>query len=148
MKRWFGGIVISVLLSSSALAVDCATMPDRTPGLFWRYRIIDEKPCWYRGDAALPKSDLIWTPAEPAKVQEQFAGPAPLAPIQVKTISYRMADIEPANVGRDHAVNAIADMIVLLGFCAVIGCMFWPICRSSPKSPRNSSAPPSIGEIP
>src|SRR5882724_6220244 len=85
-------ISLLALSMSAASAIDCSKAPDRTPGPFWRYRIIDGAQCWYPGETVLPKTDLSW--ARPAVEPETIDEPPAmqLTPVLVRTIAYRPAE--------------------------------------------------------
>src|SRR5262245_66572160 len=82
-------ICILALSISTASAIDCSKAPDRTPGPFWRYRIIDGERCWYRSETVLPKAELSWPqPAvEPGRIDEPPA--MQLTPVLVRTLAFR-----------------------------------------------------------
>ena len=112
----------------SAHALDCTKSPDRTPGSFWRYRLIDDQRCWYRSESALPKSELRWaTSAEPATAKEEIldAAAQALAPILVPTISYRQVARSP----EPDSDNSLLVMIAAGGFALVIAGLLWPVRR-------------------
>src|SRR3982074_2017576 len=92
MRLAYITISLLALSISTASAIECSKAPDRTPGPFWRYRIIDGAQCWYRGETVLPKADLNWS--RPA-VEPATSGDPPamqLAPVLVRTIAYRPAE--------------------------------------------------------
>lgn len=58
-------VLIAALALSTTSAdamIDCRSKPDRAEGRGWRYRVIEGRNCWYRGDAR-PRTGLQW--AEP-----------------------------------------------------------------------------------
>src|SRR6266568_454223 len=110
---------------STASAIECSKAPDRTPGPFWRYRIIDGVQCWYRGETVLAKADLNWP--QPAAVNPVRIDEPPVqqvAPVIVRTIAYRPPEQQIVRDGR-----AIASVVVVIGFSIVIAGMFWPMRR-------------------
>src|SRR5689334_4754021 len=86
-------IGLLALSISAASAIECSKAPDRTPGPFWRYRIIDGAQCWYRSETVLAKADLAWS--QPAAEQAVIDAP-PLAPVLVRTIAIRPAESQIA----------------------------------------------------
>lgn len=119
---FFGGLFIGL---SAAGAVECAAKPDiRTPGMFWRYRVIDERQCWYRGDSALPKSALTWAPSEPETPAGAVYVSAPLSPVLVPTISYK----PPVRPKESHP-DAMLYIVVGVGFGLAFAGMVWPLRR-------------------
>jgi hypothetical protein len=127
----FGGVVGFIaglfLGLSSAHALDCTKSPDRTPGPFWRYRLIDHQQCWYRSEFALPKSELNWAQARPQSAAEEIidAAAQALAPILVPTISYRRTERQQEPVPD----NSLLVMMAGIGFAAAIGGLLWPVRR-------------------
>ena len=117
-------IGLLALSISTASAIECSKAPDRTPGPFWRYRIIDGAQCWYRGETVLPKADLNWPQraVEPQTIDEPPA--IQLAPVLVRTVAYRPAEHQ---IAQDR--HGIAGVAVVIGFSFVIAGMFWPMRR-------------------
>jgi hypothetical protein len=117
-------ISLLALSISAASAIDCSKAPDRTPGPFWRYRIIDGAQCWYRGETVLPKADLNWPQraVDPGMIDEPPA--MQLTPVLVRTVAYRPAEHQIA-----QNRHAIASVVVGIGFSIVIAGMFWPMRR-------------------
>jgi hypothetical protein len=122
---------------STASAIECSKAPDRTPGAFWRYRVIDGAQCWYRGETVLPKADRSWP--QPAAEPERIGEPPvrPLAPVVVRTVAFRppepqttASESQTASGGRVIANGrVIASAVVVIGFSIVIAGMFWPMRR-------------------
>lgn len=115
----FGGLtgfIAGLFLGLSAAgAVDCIDKPDlSTPGPVWRYRVIDERRCWYRGEAVLAKSELAWRRPE---LDMAFNA---LKPVLVKTVSYR-PELSESNV--------TLAVFAGLGFAIVIAGLLWPLRR-------------------
>lgn len=152
-------LAITILLATtvSASAVDCARVPDRTPGPTWRYRVVDGERCWYRGDAVLAKSELQWrTESEVVQVGSVGRKPrpeenpivtppasdaattgagehramtfaAPLKPTPVRTVSY---PVEQPTRG-DVATRVIGVWIIAAAFGLAVAGMMWPVRRRS-----------------
>jgi hypothetical protein len=128
-------ISLLVLSISTASAIECSKAPDRAPGPFWRYRIIDGAQCWYRSEAVLPKADLSWprSSVEPEKIDEQHAM---LAPVLVRTIAIRPPEpqiTQEQQIAQAQQISqggrVISSAVIVVGFGIVIGGMFWPVRR-------------------
>lgn len=105
---------LTLLLTSMspAMALDCATSPDRTSGSgpTWRYRIVESKQCWYQRQISVPKADLRWAPSDselPVIVLDE-----PLRPVLVQTVSYRAVEIQ----GRDEAPLVSTRLMIFWGW--------------------------------
>ncbi len=129
--KTIAAILILLSILTSAHAIDCTRAPDRTPGPFWRYRVIDNQQCWYRSETVLPKSELQWATAvvetservEPAKV-EKTQDRLPLKPVPVQTIAYRVE----APPRQDYDKRwLIALGIISSGFGVAMAGMLWPL---------------------
>ncbi len=118
-------ILILLSAASSAHAIECAHAPDRTPGPFWRYRVIDNAQCWYRSESVLPKTELAWGKPEEESPRPELAMTfnAPLKPVSVQTIAYR---VEPPPEDRG-GLSLIALAVIAVGFGAGMAGMLWPI---------------------
>lgn len=53
-------MLLAALMISFALADECEPQRVQDDGHYWSYRIIDGKPCWYRGRPGKPKNELHW----------------------------------------------------------------------------------------
>ena len=59
-------LVITLLIcwsvgTSSAQAIECLSVPNRSESGWWSWREIDGRKCWYKKVGAVPpKSELIW----------------------------------------------------------------------------------------
>lgn len=126
------GAVLVLLIVAATASVSCASSPDRTPGMFWRYRVVDGMRCWYRGDSILPKSELTWAPAVEHTVEFGDKAKAnPLVPNRVQTISYRLEgeQKDPAfEPWKTKDTIAIIFGTVGLGLI-VFYALLWPIFR-------------------
>jgi hypothetical protein len=136
MRLAYITISLLALSISTASAIECSKAPDRTPGPFWRYRIIDGVQCWYRGETVLAKADLNWpqSAAEPQRIAEPPV--TPLAPVVVRTVAFRppepQTESEPQTASGGRVIangRVIASAIVVIGFSIVIAGMFWPMRR-------------------
>src|SRR5262245_53160826 len=58
MKRLGIAILLILMTTPSASAIECKTSPGRDGHYSWRS--IDGKRCWYRGHVRLPKERLHW----------------------------------------------------------------------------------------
>lgn len=116
-------VLLLYLWSTTAAAIECSFRADRTPGEQWRYRVIEGKACWYRGSAALPKSNLQWeapeptalepiTATEPTETEVVFTLPSDI-PMIVKTISIRP---EPPPQSIDRYASLIIVFFLILAF--------------------------------
>ncbi len=126
--------LFAILVASPAAAIECVRSPDRTPGPFWRYRVIDNERCWYRSDSVLAKSELQWgLPIEPAQPVV-----SPIVPRLVPTISYHLDGKQPDPVfalpPSEPSRHTIARILLGMGMGLAIAGMFWPI-----RNRRNSS---------
>jgi hypothetical protein len=131
-------ISILALSISTASAIECSKAPDRTPGPFWRYRIIDGTQCWYRGETVLAKADLNWPQSaavNPVRIDEPPV--QQVAPVFVRTITYRPPEQQIASGGRVIANGrVIASAVIVIGFGIVIAGMFWPMRRRREGAPN------------
>jgi hypothetical protein len=73
-------LVITLLIcwsvgTSSAQAIECLSVPNRSESGWWSWREIDGRKCWYKKVGAVPpKSEFIWP--ERAKEATPETGPA------------------------------------------------------------------------
>ena len=75
----FFAACIAVLLSTGgadAKGVDCSVARPSNTHVYWSWRLIDGRKCWYAGKTVIPKSALKWPAAEPAQAKVKVA-PAP-----------------------------------------------------------------------
>ena len=63
-------VAVLLLMSTSAHAVTIC-QSGRTEGGtgHWYWREIDNRKCWYQGTRVLPKTELIWSKAEPVRTR-------------------------------------------------------------------------------
>ena len=74
-------LVCCCLASSSARAIECLSAPDQSASVWWSWREIDGRKCWYKKVGAVPpKSEFVWPEqakeAAPAAEAAQPAAPA------------------------------------------------------------------------
>lgn len=118
------GLLTALVGASSASALDCTRAPDRTPGPFWRYRLIDNQQCWYRSESVLPKSDLRWAPDPRPELTMEF-GDAPLKPTFVQTVPFKPVESPKESLG----LMTFVHIGILAGFGLAIGGLLWPLRR-------------------
>jgi len=75
-------LVCCCLASSSARAIECLSAPDQSASVWWSWREIDGRKCWYKKVGAVPpKSEFVWPEqakeAAPAAEAAQPAAPTP-----------------------------------------------------------------------
>lgn len=129
-------MIILIALSSPAIALDCASAPDRVPGLTWRYRVVDGARCWYRGSEALSRAALQW----PAQAVNPDPPPAetvaaPLAKA-VPTISYKLEDMSNPVFERQQTLRRTFAIVVGgVGITLILVAAFWPRLRRHSQTP-------------
>lgn len=64
--------------AADSYATVCATRKPAGARVYWSYRIVDGRPCWYAGRAGRPKFELHWVVDDKPRVVEHPAGPAVL----------------------------------------------------------------------
>ena len=104
MKGIAKAIVLMSMITASAAEIRCQDAPGREQnGVFWSWREIEGKRCWFvrAGNAMPPKSAFTWAKEEP--VQEDV----PAVPDKAKTgPSIQMLRVKPVTPEEMFEVRA------------------------------------------
>jgi hypothetical protein len=104
MKRIATAIVLMSMTTASAAEIRCQDTPGREQnGVFWSWREIEGKRCWFvrAGSAMPPKSAFTWAKEEP--IQEDV----PAVPDKAKTgPSIQMLRVKPVTPEEMFEVRA------------------------------------------